>query len=159
MRVTIANWDARPAHYESQARDLAEHGSNSGSTLVLLPEMPFTPWLPLNPQPDQAKWLRSVAGHEDRIADLACRTGVAIAGSRPVVRKGRNHNQAFLWAARGFVPGMHEKCAVPDEEGYWEARWYLPGNARRTPVGFGDVAIGFAICNAPVTTRRRQRPN
>lgn len=146
MKITIANWDARAQAFDTQAAALATHVTTSRSDLVLLPEMPFTPWLSLSPDPVQADWDTSIATHEAQIARLATLTGSAIAGSRPVVQNGKNHNQAFLWDDAGFADITHQKRALPAEDGYWEAHWYTPGKEAAQPFDFQGVRIGFAIC-------------
>lgn len=146
MKITIANWDARPQTFDAQAAALAIHVAANGSDLVLLPEMPFTPWLSLSADPVQADWDTSIAIHEEQIARLATLTGSAIAGSRPVVNEGKNHNQAFLWDDAGFADVTHQKRALPAEDGYWEAHWYAPGKQAARPVDYRGFRFGFAIC-------------
>ncbi len=146
MKLTITNWDARPASFAAQAAALRAHVAETGSGLVLLPEMPFTPWLPLSEKKVQADWEQSVHEHDARIAELGTMLGVALAGSRPLVEDGVNRNQAFLWADGLWLPVLHQKCRLPAEDWYWEAHWFEPGTPQTTPLAFGGLKFGFAIC-------------
>lgn len=146
MKLTVANWDARTENFAAQAAALRAHVIAAKSDLVLLPEMPFTPWLAFADTKVQAEWDQSVRDHEARIAELAEILGVALAGSRPVVANGVNRNAAFLWSGDGFLPVQHQKRWLPSEDWYWEARWYEPGVPQGQPISFGDIQIGFAIC-------------
>ncbi len=146
MKLTVTNWDARPEYFAEQAAALRAHVIAAQSDLVLLPEMPFTPWLAFSENRVQAEWDQSVRDHEARIAELAGVLGVALAGSRPVVLDGVNLNQAFLWSDGGFVPVLHQKRWLPAEDWYWEARWYESGIPQDRPQNFGEIEVGFAIC-------------
>ena len=146
MRLTVTNWDARPEYFAAQAAALRAHVVAAESDLVLLPEMPFTPWLALSDKRVQADWDQSVRDHEARIVELARVLGVALAGSRPVVLDGVNLNQAFLWSDGDFLPVQHQKRWLPAEDWYWEARWYEPGVPQGTPIDHAGLKLGFAIC-------------
>lgn len=146
MRVTICNWDARPERFSAQADALSAHVSAEGSQLVLLPEMPFTPWLAFSQAPDQGMWDQSVRDHEKRIGELSGLVKAAIAGSRPIVRNGVNFNEAFVWSQGAFQAVGHQKRWLPAEDWYWEANWYRPGVPADTPTPFADLKLGFAIC-------------
>ncbi|MDX1709212.1 MAG: hypothetical protein R3274_11465 [Desulfobacterales bacterium] len=45
MKVTICELRNRPDRFEQEWNALIEHVTSAASELVLLPEMPFYPWL------------------------------------------------------------------------------------------------------------------
>ncbi|WP_051371869.1 carbon-nitrogen hydrolase family protein [Leisingera aquimarina] len=147
MRVTIADWDPRPEARAGQVAALAAHAAAEQSDLVLLPEMPLSPWLAACPERDAALWEQSVRDHESGLDELGSRVGTALAGSRPVLNPDdRPVNRAFLWQDGRIAAGSHEKAALPEEEGYWESRWYDAGEQQAVPFDWNGVRIGFAIC-------------
>ncbi|WP_264210183.1 carbon-nitrogen hydrolase family protein [Leisingera thetidis] len=147
MKITIADWDPRPAARAAQAEALAAHAAAESSDLVLLPEMPLSPWLAHSPEPEAALWQQSVHDHEHGLDELGGLLGTAVAGSRPVLTPdGQSRNRAFLWQDGRIAAEPHEKAALPEEDGYWERRWYGAGAQQKAPLDWNGVRIGFAIC-------------
>lgn len=119
--------------------------------LLLLNEMPFGPWIAAAERPDPAAAAESRRLHEDGMGRLGELGVPVVLGSRPVAGGRAAWNQAFLWtAAEGPRPAGHTKQFFPDEEGYWEARWFEPGPERfgiaRPPAPGGGIRVGFLIC-------------
>jgi N-carbamoylputrescine amidase len=110
--------------------------------------MPFGPWSASGPAFDEAIWRSSVEAHErgmSRLGELGARV---VAGSRARVLDGKRANEAFLWTSEAGVKGVHTKQFFPDEEGYFEARWFEPGDRHFRIVEAGDTGsrVGFLIC-------------
>ncbi|MHB2017441.1 MAG: carbon-nitrogen hydrolase family protein, partial [Candidatus Xenobia bacterium] len=104
--------------------------------LLLLPEMPFGPWLAESEQYDAARFEASCAWHE---APPLHELGVPrILGSRP---RGDRTNEAFIWENGSYLP-VHTKQYFPEEPGYWEARWFDRGKTDFRV----EQGIGFLIC-------------
>ena len=55
-------------------------------------------------------------------------------------------NEAFVWTARDGAIGAHTKQCFPDEEGYYEARWFERGERNFRVVSAGDAKVGFLLC-------------
>ncbi len=151
MKVTVCELSNEPAALEGDWRSLAAHVRAEGSDLVLLPEMPFHPWLASTREVDPEQWQRSVRAHETWAARLRELGAPVVLATRPVIDGGERFNQALAWrAGTGEVPLTHRKQYLPDEEGFWEASWYSPGPAGTECMTIGpeghNAAIGFAIC-------------
>ncbi|WP_291731788.1 carbon-nitrogen hydrolase family protein [Leisingera sp. F5] len=147
MRVTIANWDPRPEARAAQTEALAAHAAAERSDLVLLPEMPLSLWLAISPERDAALWQQSVSDHESSLDELGKQLGTGLAGSRPVLNAtDQPRNRAFLWRENRIAAEPHEKAALPEEDGYWESRWYGAGEQQTAPLDWNGVRFGFAIC-------------
>ena len=69
-----------------------------------------------------------------------------IAGTRPVIKNGVPHNEAFLWTPEDGVKGVHEKYYLPDENGFWEASWYRRGDGVFNIATINGICFGFLIC-------------
>ena len=157
MKITVCELpdDESPL---SRAWDaLAEHTHRVGSELVVLPEMPFAPWFAVAPTYDEAVWCRAVEQHErwlERLPELA---PAAVIGTRPLTRSARRVNEAFAWdAERGYRP-VHHKRYLPDEEGFWEAHWYAPGDGDFIPASVAAACIGVLICTEQWSMGHAQR--
>jgi N-carbamoylputrescine amidase len=146
MLVTVVDLDGRPAALEAAWPELARHVREQGSRLLLLPEMPFSPWLAATGQPDPARWAEAVASHDAWIVRLPELGDIVVAASRPIIDAGKRYNEGFVWdAAHGYRP-VHRKTYLPDEPGFREATWYDRGPTTFTPVDTPAGRIGFLIC-------------
>jgi N-carbamoylputrescine amidase len=118
MKVTVCELPDSTALLEEAWNDLAAHLADEGSDLLLLPEMPFHPWLAGTREVDPAAWLAAVDSH-DRWLERLPELGVAtVLGSRPVIRDGRRFNEGFVWESPGSYRAAHLKYYLPDEEGF-----------------------------------------
>ena len=55
-------------------------------------------------------------------------------------------NEAFLWTLDEGARGVHTKQYFPDEEGYYEARWFEAGDRHFHVASAGAIAVGFLVC-------------
>lgn len=147
MKVTICELPDAGEAMQQAWSGLTAHVRQAGSQLVLLPEMPFFPWIAAGERPDADQWQAAVQAHADwmqRFDELAPAT---VLGSQPVLVAGKRFNQGYVWhPGTGHTP-THEKYYLPDEPGFREASWYDRGDLEFRPVGAGGADIGFAICS------------
>ena len=153
MKVTVCQLSSDPDRLGSDWQDLVAHVRQARSELVLLPEMPFHPWICRSRQPDPARWNASVEAHRQWLDRLAELDGAAVAGTFPIVEENRRFNEAFLWSPQGGYRSVHRKTYLPDEDGFWEASWY-----DRAPPSFvafqaAGAKLGFLICTEMWFTR------
>jgi N-carbamoylputrescine amidase len=146
MKVTVCQLHDEVEDFERDWDALVAHARREASELVLLPEMPFAPWFGVSHTFDDAVWNRVVDAHErwlDRLRDLA---PSQVLCTRPVNRNGHRLNEAFAWSATDGYQPAHQKCYLPEEEGFWEASWYDRGDGEFAPVRVGPATVGFMIC-------------
>ena len=146
VKVTVCQFPEDQERLAAHWRALAEHVMAEAADLVLLPEMPFSPWMARSPHVDPRIWAEAVAAHERWTARLGELGARVVAGTSPILEGGIPYNQAFVWTeAEGCRP-VHKKVFLPEEEGFWEARWYRPGEpsfaVAESPLG----RLGFLIC-------------
>ena len=161
MRVTVCELTNDPELLELEWTRLCAHVTESESDLVVLPEMPFSPWLAASPTKVPEEWGGGVVAHTRWIARLGELGADVVVSTRPVIEGAENYNQGFVWTKAGGVAlPVHKKRYLPDEPGFWEASWYSPGDRDFAPhdVDFvrldsdashddvGSARIGFAIC-------------
>jgi len=145
LRVTVCELPDDRGDFEGAWRALGDHVRVEGSQLVVLPEMPFSDWLAASPDFDAAKWDTAVRQHEEWLERLDELTPAVVLSSRPVTRDGRRLNEGFV-SEPGRYRGVHDKVYLPDEEAYWEARWYEPGRGGFATSDAAGATIGMLIC-------------
>lgn len=146
-RVAVCQLDSRRAHRAAALVALGEHVRDTGADLVVLPELPFSDWLAADPLPDPAAWQRAVEEHDAAVARLAELDAAAVVASRPTVEPdGRRHNQAFAWTPAAGAVRVREKHYLPDEPGYWEARWYDRGELSHDTVDLLGATVAVPLC-------------
>lgn len=146
MRVTVVELDGRDGHLEPGWEALIAHAAGEGSEAVILPEMPFGPWLPARADADAAAWEESVARHHAWIERLPELGGVTVMASRPVSDGEHRYNEGFVWDSRHGYRAVHRKTYLPEEPGFWEASWYHRGKVSFEPADAAVGRIGFLIC-------------
>lgn len=147
MKVTVCQFQNDEAGIAAAWSGLISHVQAQQSELVLLPEMPFHPWLAASPQVNPDAWHTAVQAHnhyQDRFHEAG---QTILLGSRPVIYGGGQRlNEAFVWHDSEGYRTAHIKHYLPNEAGYWEAEWYERGNGRFLPCRCGELLIGFMIC-------------
>jgi N-carbamoylputrescine amidase len=146
MRATVCQLRNDADSFAEDWPGLVAHANEQRSQLVVLPEMPFHPWLCYTNEVDPTIWEQAVAAHDDFLVRLPELDAVVL-GSRPVLLEGIPLNEGFIWSAAGGYRPVHYKYYLPDEPGFWEATWY-----RRSPSGdfttakTESLALGMMIC-------------
>jgi N-carbamoylputrescine amidase len=146
MKVTVCELNDRADAFTCDWERLVAHLQSQQSELVLLPEMPFSPWFAVSPIFEAHVWQAAVAAHnawQERLVELA---PAIVLGTRPVNRDGRRLNEGFCWTQEEGYRIAHHKYYLPNEEGFWEASWYGRGDGSFTPLQCGSARVGFAIC-------------
>jgi N-carbamoylputrescine amidase len=154
MRATVCELPDGGAAVEPAWRALADHVRAERSDLVLLPELAGYPWLADLPEFDPAVWREAVLAHDaliGRFRELGARI---VLGTRPVETPRGRVNQSFAWTARHGVVPIHEKYYLPDEEGWYEARWFARGSGQFAPQAVDEVTIACLICTDAMFNER-----
>jgi predicted amidohydrolase len=148
MKVTVVQLPDNPTALEAAFAELTRHTKAEGSDLVLLPEMPFYPWVGHTDKVDPAEWQAAVDAHDEWLGRLAALGADVVLGTRPVLEKDTPHNDAFVWQPGDGASFAHRKYYLPNEPGFWEATWYRrAASPKFEAVQAGDVKVGFMICS------------
>lgn len=145
MLITVCELPDPPDQLTDAWDRLARHATEQASDLILLPEMPFHPWLARTDRPTEEAWAAAMADHDAYQARLGELGGGAVLGSRPVLKDGRRLNEAFVWAEGAYRP-LHHKYYLPDEEGWWEATWYARGDKSFIAGASPGGMVGMLVC-------------
>ncbi len=146
MRVTVCQLGDTPAALAADWKALVAHVRREKPALVLLPELPFYPWLAWRPAFDQAVWDAGVAAHEAWKARLFELAPAVVVTTRPIETGGQRLNEAVLFDRRRLRP-VHAKWHLPDEEGFHEARWFDRGPGSFDVTTWGTASLGLLICS------------
>lgn len=153
MKVTVCELPGDPEQLERQWQRLAAHTRAAASDLVLLPEMPFSPWLPAASTVDPRQWMEAIESHDRWITRSPELGAAAVIGTRPVLIDVTPYNQGFVWMSDTGAMAAHTKYYLPDETGFWEAAWYRRGEKTFETVDVGGISCGFLICTELWFTR------
>ena len=146
MRVTVCELGDDPNALARDWERLVAHVKSQQSELVLLPEMPFCSWFAGTPVFDESAWQSAVASHDawqPRLKELA---PAIVLGTRPVNSNGQRLNEGFSWSMETGYNIAHHKHYLPDEDDFWEASWFQPGDGSFIPLKCADAMVGFAVC-------------
>jgi N-carbamoylputrescine amidase len=114
--------------------------------LFLLNEMPFGRWIAAGASFNKGTWKQACAIHDEAIDRLAELGAPFVLGSRPRELGGKRVNEAFVWTKENGASGVHTKQYFPDEEGYFEGRWFEAGERHFRVAAAGRIRGGFLIC-------------
>ncbi len=146
MKVTVCELPDKLEELEEDWQALVTHVKNEKSDLILLPEMPFYPWIADTDQVDPYIWKEAVLAHEKWTSRFNSFEGILIFGTRPVIKTGRRFNEGFIWKQETGFMDVHTKYYLPNEQGFWESTWYERGEKNFSTIVLNDVYIGFLIC-------------
>ncbi len=146
MKVTVCELSNERSQLDREWPALINHCRTEKSELVLLPEMPFAPWLAASNDVDQGSWLSAVVEHESWRGTLLDLVPATVLSTEPIVADGANFNEAFAWSAVSGRRPVHRKYYLPNEPGFWEANWYQPGPKEFSPLQLDQLSIGFLVC-------------
>jgi N-carbamoylputrescine amidase len=146
MKITVCQLPNDFEVFEGAWQRLVAHVGEEESQVVLLPEMPFSPWLAQNDKFDASRWEEAVENHEKWISRLNELAPAIVISTRPVTEGSLRNNLGYIWEQGMGVRDIHAKYYLPDEPGFWEASWYHRGDGNFSPVNTIKGKIGFLIC-------------
>lgn len=146
MQVMVCELDGNRADLDEQWDGLVALTASARPGLVVLPEMPFSPWLAASATVDPAAWRRGVADHERWCTRLGELGAEVVVGTRPVVDGPTRFNEGFVWVAGEGIVARRRKTFLPDEPGFFEATWYERGPIDFPPTSTPIGDLGIMIC-------------
>jgi N-carbamoylputrescine amidase len=146
LKITVCELPNDFTVFENTSEQLVSHVSYEGSEIVLLPEMPFSPWLAQSKNFDANQWEAAVENHKQWISRLGELAPALVVSTRPVTSSGTRNNLGYVWEAAKGMQDVHAKYYLPDEKAFWEASWYQRGDGTFTPIETSKGKFGFLIC-------------
>jgi predicted amidohydrolase len=141
MRVTVCELPDDRKDFETAWLELTAYVSKQQSDLVLLPELPFYPWIATTPQFDVQVWQRAQKAHEVMMQCLRELSASVVLGTHPVLEGGLRLNRGFYWTPADGSRGVHDKYYLPNEKGFYERCWFDRGRREFTLARVQEMAI------------------
>lgn len=146
LAVTVAELPDEEDALEPAWAALRQHVAAARSDWVMLPEMPFAPWVFGAPAFDPGVWAAAIRRHDVWMARLAELGAPVVAASRPVEAGGRRLNRAFAWTRDGGICWLRAKHWLPEEPTAHEATWFDRGEPVFDAVPVAGVRVGVQLC-------------
>jgi predicted amidohydrolase len=147
MRVTVCEMPDDRKPFETAWEELIAYVRKQQSDLVLLPELPFYPWIATTPQFDARVWQMAQEAHEVMMQRLRELAASVVLGTHPLIEGELRLNRGFSWTPTDGYQGVHDKYYLPNEEGFYERCWFDRGRRDFTLARVQNMAIGFLICS------------
>lgn len=145
MKITVCELPDERKAFAAAWDDLVEHVHDANSGLVVLPEMPFSPWFAHSNRFDRSVWAAAVRAHdqwEHRLRELS---PAVVLATRPVDFGNERYDEGFLWEEPVGVLSLHAKSHLPDTDGDREASWFDSATAEFIPIEVRGLRMAMLI--------------
>jgi N-carbamoylputrescine amidase len=147
MKICTTEIPDEISQYEKAIDSLASHVAEMKPDLVVLSEMPFTPWIFHVDTFSQKKWEQTVESHAKILNQLCTTISTPIITSRPISVDGINLNQAiYIDQARNVQP-LRSKRYLPNDYPAVERVWFNEGEQSNTVFDLQGCKIGIQLCS------------
>ena len=150
--VVQERWHAEPADHEAALTAGVRVAADAGAELVCLQELTLSRYFAVTPDGPAAAGaepepLPGGRTHEFA-AELATDLGVHVHASlyEEPDDEGLGFNTAIVVAPGGDLVARTRKLHIPITAGYYEDRYFQPGNTGYPIVSLGDARLGFPTC-------------
>jgi N-carbamoylputrescine amidase len=150
--VVQERWRPDPVAHESAISEGVRVAAGAGAELVCLQELTLSPYFAVTPdgptaaaaRPEQLPGGRT---HEFAAA-LATELGIHVHASlyEDAGDGGLGYNTAIVVAPNGDLVARTRKLHIPVTAGYYEDRYFRPGDTGYPVVALGDARFGFPTC-------------
>jgi N-carbamoylputrescine amidase len=149
-------WHADPSEHRAALSEGARLAASEGAQLICMMELTLSPYFAVDPNGPGASVLGVHVEPEsltdgptyELAASLATETGVPVHASlyERADGGGLGYNTAICVAPSGDLLARTRKMHLPVTEGYFEDKWFRPGDGGYPPVPIGDATLGFPTC-------------
>jgi predicted amidohydrolase len=147
MKVCIAEFPDEQSRYAKAIESIAQHVSNTNPDLLVLPEMPFTPWIFHVDKYSEEKWQHTVENHAQWLKRLSNSILTPIIASRPITKVGKNLNEAFYMDHNRDIQPLRSKRYLPNDFPAMERVWFHEGEASDTVFDILGHKTGVQLCS------------
>lgn len=147
MKIATAEFPDETARYPAAIDAIAAHIRENQPDLLVLAEMPFTPWVFHTDRFDQRVWDQTVAGHAEWLDRFHRAVRAPLITSRPTNIGGRRLNQAIFVDGTGAVRPLRSKYYLPNEFPAVEAPWFDIGDPPGEVFDLLGHRMGVQLCS------------
>ena len=146
-RLLCHDLDADAGDLEVQWAVLRQRVARAQPHVLVLPEMPFAPWLASSPAVDAQAWAAAASEHDRWLDHLDDLDAEVVVTTRPIVDDaGARANEAVVWVRGRGIVARRRKTFLPDEPGFYEATWYQRGPVDFPVVDTPVAPLGVMVC-------------
>lgn len=146
MKVTVCELHDTIQAFEKDWEKLVDHCSLNRSELVLLPEMPFYPWIANQITVDDNLKKEAARAHELWITRIGELGEAIVAYSKPRVEGDKFYNSAYFWTKDTGHQKARTKYFFPEEDGFYEDTWFDREPKHFSVFEIKGIKIGFLLC-------------
>jgi N-carbamoylputrescine amidase len=148
-------WTADAAAHAMNLRQGVTLAAEAGAAIVCLQELTLSPYFAVSDRGPGPGWAQPEPLEDGPtralLADLAAETGLFVHGSLfeavdPPRADGRGFNTAIVVAPDGSLVARTRKVHIPVTAGYYEDRYFLPGDGGFPVVPVDQARFGFPTC-------------
>jgi N-carbamoylputrescine amidase len=145
-------WHADPHEHEAALGEGVRVATDDGAQLVCLQELTLSPYFAVTPDGPTAAGALPEALPGGRTHEFAARLatelGVHVHASlyEDAGDGGLGYNTAIVVAPGGALVARTRKLHIPVTAGYYEDRYFRPGDTGYPVVALGDARLGFPTC-------------
>ncbi|HEX5615847.1 MAG TPA: carbon-nitrogen hydrolase [Acidimicrobiia bacterium] len=154
FRVALVQhrWHPDPQEHRAALADAVRIAADRGARLVCLQELTLSAYFAITDRGPRGAGVEPEplpgGPTHDFAASLAAETGVAVHASlyERAADDGLGYNTAICVAPDGTVLARTRKMHLPVTAGYYEDRYFRPGDTGYPVVDLGDARVGFPTC-------------
>ncbi len=147
IRLLCHELDADAGDLERQWAALRERVARARPHVLVLPEMPFAPWLASSIPVDPQAWAAAATEHDRWLDHLDDLDAEVVVTTRPIVDDaGVRANEAVVVVRGRGIVARRRKTFLPDEPGFHEATWYDRGPVDFPVVDTPVAPLGVMVC-------------
>ena len=147
MKITVCELNDREKKFKKDWEKLIHHVEKNKSDLVLLNEMPFGKWIASSKEVDDDLKAESFGIHNTWIKRIPEFNRAIVIYSKPVFKRGKLFNTAFVWTKEDGHKALHSKYYFPEEEHFYEASWFDSQEKSFEIFEVRKIKIGVLICS------------
>ena len=145
-------WHPDPAEHERSLAAGIRLAAGAGATLVCLQELTLSPYFAIDPDALESAQERAEPIPDGPTCEFAARmaaeTGAFVHASlyERADDGGLGYNTAVVLSPAGELVARTRKLHIPRTAGYYEDRYFRPGDGGAPTVALGEAAFGFPTC-------------
>jgi len=147
MKICTTEFPDENQYYDNAINSLTSYVTEVEPDLVVLPEMPFTPWVFHVQNFSQERWNKIVETHARWLDQLCEAIPTPIFTSRPITVDGLNLNQAFYVDGNRNIQTLRSKCFLPNDFPAVERVWFDEGESIDSVFEIQGCKLGVQLCS------------
>jgi N-carbamoylputrescine amidase len=157
MKICTAELPDDEDLYAQAITAIVGHVSETDPDLLVLSEMPFTPWIFHVDEYCEETWQRTVDNHARWLAQLSSSIQTPIITSRPITKAGKNLNEAIYVDGNRDTHPLRSKKYLPNDFPAVERVWFHEGEATDPVFDILGHKVGVQLCSEIMYTESARK--